>query len=67
MHLVRGELSVNGTRLAAGDAARLQRETRLTLSDGKDAEAMIRAYPRDRAALHEQLMQRRAELIAQNT
>ena len=28
---------------------------------------MFRTYPRDRAALHELLMQRRAELIEQNT
>jgi len=41
VHLVRGELSVNGTRLAAGDAARLQGENQLTLSDGKDAEVLV--------------------------
>lgn len=41
VHLVRGELSVNGTRLAAGDAAKLQGESRLILSDGKDAEVLV--------------------------
>jgi redox-sensitive bicupin YhaK (pirin superfamily) len=41
VHLVRGDLSVNGKRLAAGDAARLQDENQLTLSDGKDAEVLV--------------------------
>jgi hypothetical protein len=41
VHLVRGELSVNGTRLAAGDAARLKGESRLQLSGGKDAEVLV--------------------------
>jgi hypothetical protein len=41
VHLVRGELSVNGKRLAGGDAARLQGEQQLTLSQGKDAEVLV--------------------------
>jgi quercetin 2,3-dioxygenase len=41
VHLVRGELSVNGARLAAGDAARLQGESELALSEGKDAEVLV--------------------------
>ena len=41
VHLVRGELSVNGTRLAGGDAAKLKGESRLTLSGGKDAEVLV--------------------------
>jgi redox-sensitive bicupin YhaK (pirin superfamily) len=41
VHLVRGELSVNGARLVAGDAAKLQRESQLTLSEGKDAEVLV--------------------------
>jgi redox-sensitive bicupin YhaK (pirin superfamily) len=41
VHLVRGELSVNGARLHAGDAARLQGESQLTLSQGKDAEVLV--------------------------
>jgi redox-sensitive bicupin YhaK (pirin superfamily) len=41
VHLVRGELSVNGTRLTGGDAARLQGEAQLTLAAGKDAEVLV--------------------------
>jgi redox-sensitive bicupin YhaK (pirin superfamily) len=41
VHLVRGELTVNGSRLAAGDAAKLQGENQLKLSDGKDAEVLV--------------------------
>jgi redox-sensitive bicupin YhaK (pirin superfamily) len=41
VHLVRGELTVNGNRLAAGDAAKLQGEKTLTLADGKDAEVLV--------------------------
>jgi len=41
VHLVRGELKVNGTRLAAGDAAKLQGEASVTLSEGKDAEVLV--------------------------
>jgi redox-sensitive bicupin YhaK (pirin superfamily) len=41
VHLVRGALSVNGTPLAAGDAAKLQGEKQLTLSHGKDAEVLV--------------------------
>jgi redox-sensitive bicupin YhaK (pirin superfamily) len=41
VHVVRGELEVNGTRLAAGDAAKLERETQLALSAGKHAEVLV--------------------------
>ena len=41
VHLVRGELSVNGTRLSAGDAAKLQGEPQVTLAEGKDAEVLV--------------------------
>ena len=41
VHLVRGELEVNGTRLSAGDAAKLQGETQLKLAQGKDAEVLV--------------------------
>ena len=41
VHLVSGQLSVNGQRLAAGDAATLEKETRLTLADGRDAEVIV--------------------------
>jgi redox-sensitive bicupin YhaK (pirin superfamily) len=41
VHLIRGELSVNGNRVVAGDAAKLQGEKSLTLSEGKDAEVLV--------------------------
>ncbi|MDR2853047.1 MAG: pirin family protein [Burkholderiaceae bacterium] len=41
VHLVRGELQVNGTPLSTGDAALLQDESQLTLSAGKDAEVLV--------------------------
>ena len=41
VHLVRGELSVNGTRLAGGDAAKLRGEAQLVLDHGKDAEVLV--------------------------
>ena len=39
--LVRGALTVNGQALAAGDAALLADEARLTLTDGADAEVLV--------------------------
>ena len=41
VHLVRGELEVNGQMLTAGDAALLADETHLTLAQGKDAEVLV--------------------------
>jgi quercetin 2,3-dioxygenase len=41
VHLVRGQLSVNGTPLEGGDAARLDRETQLHLSAANDAEVLV--------------------------
>jgi redox-sensitive bicupin YhaK (pirin superfamily) len=41
VHLVRGELEVNGQRLKAGDAAKLQGEERLALAGGSDAEVLV--------------------------
>ena len=41
VHLVRGELTVNGKRLAGGDAALLQGEAALELQDGNDAEVLV--------------------------
>ena len=41
MHLVRGELEVNGTRLEAGDAAMLEGEAEIALAGGKDAEVLV--------------------------
>ena len=41
VHLVRGELDVNGHTLHTGDAALLEDETRLSLAHGKDAEVLV--------------------------
>jgi redox-sensitive bicupin YhaK (pirin superfamily) len=41
VHLVRGQLRVNGQRLAPGDAAMLEDEAPLRLDGGKDAEALV--------------------------
>jgi len=41
VHLVRGRLLVNGQALQAGDAALLDGETQVTLSDGVQAEALV--------------------------
>ncbi len=41
VHIVRGELAVNGQLLAAGDAALLQDETALSLDRGNHAEVLV--------------------------
>jgi redox-sensitive bicupin YhaK (pirin superfamily) len=41
VHLVRGELDVNGQRLGGGDAALLAGESRIELKAGKDAEVLV--------------------------
>ena len=41
VHLIRGSLDVNGTQLAAGDAAALEGEARIVLSQGHDAEVLV--------------------------
>jgi redox-sensitive bicupin YhaK (pirin superfamily) len=41
VHLVRGALQVNGQPLKAGDAAKLQDESRLHLSSGQDGEVLV--------------------------
>ena len=41
VHVVRGELSVNGTRLVGGDAALIADESQLSLRDGKAAEVLV--------------------------
>ena len=41
VHLVRGALRVNGQPLAAGDAALLENESSLALTDGQDAEVLV--------------------------
>ena len=41
VHLIRGELEVNGRKLVTGDAAMLQGEPQLSLAGGKDAEVLV--------------------------
>ncbi len=41
VHLVRGELEVNGQKLTGGDAALLQAESQVSLAHGKDAEVLV--------------------------
>ena len=41
VHLVRGELEANGTKLTTGDAALIQGESKLTLDGGKNAEVLV--------------------------
>src|SRR5689334_1198982 len=41
VHLVRGDLDVNGQRLSAGDAVMLEREKTITLTKGGDAEVLV--------------------------
>ena len=45
VHLVRGELVVNGQRLGAGDALKLRDEPRVTLAGGRDAEVLVFDLP----------------------
>ena len=41
VHVVRGEVEVNGLRLGAGDALRLEREPALSLGAARDAEVLV--------------------------
>jgi redox-sensitive bicupin YhaK (pirin superfamily) len=41
VHLVRGELEVNGQRLSAGDAAKLDAEASVRLANGHQAEVLV--------------------------
>jgi redox-sensitive bicupin YhaK (pirin superfamily) len=45
LHLVRGEATVNGQRLAGGDAAKLRDESRLAISAEKDTELLLFDLP----------------------
>ena len=45
VHVARGELEVNGTRLAAGDAVMMREEKSLTLAAGKTAEVLVFDLP----------------------
>lgn len=41
VHVVRGAVDVNSTRLSAGDAALLEQESRITLDNANDAEVLV--------------------------
>lgn len=41
VHLVRGELTVNGQSLFEGDALMLEHETQIAISNGKEAEVLV--------------------------
>jgi redox-sensitive bicupin YhaK (pirin superfamily) len=41
VHLVRGELNVNGQPLHGGDAALLEGESQITITQGRDAEVLV--------------------------
>jgi redox-sensitive bicupin YhaK (pirin superfamily) len=41
VHVVRGTVNVNGIHGSAGDAVLLERETRITLDNGSDAEVLV--------------------------
>lgn len=41
VHLVKGELTVNGTQVYAGDAVLTDGEQKIELTDGKDAEVLV--------------------------
>ena len=48
VHLVRGELTVQGTRLTTGDALKLTEVTQLVIGGGNDAEVLVFDLPGDR-------------------
>ncbi len=41
VHVVRGDVRINGQSLAAGDAAKLSGESRLVVDQGRDAEVLV--------------------------
>jgi len=45
VHLVKGALTVNGTRLAGGDALKLSDIAQLSIRDGKEAEVLVFDLP----------------------
>jgi quercetin 2,3-dioxygenase len=49
VHVARGALTANGAALAAGDALRITHAGRLTLSDAKEAEALVFDLPAEAA------------------
>ena len=45
VHIARGQVALNGMPLAAGDGARIEREPRLQLDNGRDAEVLVFDLP----------------------
>jgi hypothetical protein len=41
VHVIRGQVSVNGNMLGDGDGARIRGERRLVFSEGDDAEVLV--------------------------
>lgn len=41
VHLIRGELEVNGQRISSGDAFKIENESKITVANGKDAEVLV--------------------------
>ncbi len=41
VHVIRGQVTVNGTRLTDGDGARVRHERQLLFTDGSDAEVLV--------------------------
>jgi quercetin 2,3-dioxygenase len=49
VHVARGEVEVNGLRLAPGDALKVSREARLGIGAGRNAEVLVFDLPGDQA------------------
>ena len=47
VQVVRGEVEVNGKKLAGGDAAKLENESQVSLSNGQSAEVLVFDLPAD--------------------
>ena len=45
MHVVRGQVTVNGEALTAGDAMQMAKETALSIEAGQDAEVLVFDLP----------------------
>ena len=45
VHIVRGTARVNGTALGAGDAAKIEGETKVQIDQGQDAEILLFDLP----------------------
>jgi redox-sensitive bicupin YhaK (pirin superfamily) len=41
VHLVRGELQINGQQISAGDALLLESESEITIDQASDAEVLV--------------------------